>query len=70
MQSFKDVEYINDFAKIIERGVYTSPILVVNDKVLLKGSGHSREVIRSALTSLVITEKEKKIADCPYCLST
>lgn len=34
-----DIEYIDDITKIIELGVMQSPVLVIDDKIAMLGSG-------------------------------
>ncbi|MDP3837242.1 MAG: thioredoxin family protein [bacterium] len=43
------VEYIDDITKIIELGIMTSPVLVIDGKVILTGSAHSEGDIANAL---------------------
>lgn len=42
------VEYITDVTKIIEMGILTTPVLVVDGKVVLTG-GHNIKEIKEAL---------------------
>lgn len=44
-----EVEYITDISKMIEMGVMTSPVLVINGKPVLTGGGKSEEDIRQAI---------------------
>ena len=46
-----EVEYSTDISKIIELGVMQSPIIVINDKVAMLGSGSLekiKEIIKKA----------------------
>jgi small redox-active disulfide protein 2 len=47
-----EVEYITDVNKIIEMGVMTSPVLAVNNRVVLLGGGKSELEIGEALESV------------------
>ena len=44
------VEYITDTQKIAELGVMSSPVLTVNDKVVVAGSVPSIEKIKAAIS--------------------
>ena len=48
-----EVEYIADVSKMIEMGVMTSPVLAVDGKPVLIGSGKSEEEIKNALQSSI-----------------
>jgi small redox-active disulfide protein 2 len=43
------VEYISDVTKMIEMGVMTSPVLVINGKPVLIGGGKTKEDILEVL---------------------
>jgi len=59
-----EVEYINDVTKIIEMGVMTSPVLVVDGKPVLMGGGHKEDVVKKVLNSNLISVDELKKACC------
>lgn len=44
-----EVEYITDITKIVEMGIMTSPVLVINNKAVLIGGGKSDEEIKKVL---------------------
>lgn len=44
------VEYITDIQKIIELGVMSSPVLVVNDQIVLAGQLPTLEKIKELIT--------------------
>lgn len=44
-----EVEYISDISKIIEMGIMTSPVLAINGKAVLSGTGISENDIEKAL---------------------
>ncbi len=60
-----EVEYITDVAKMIEIGVLTSPVLVIDGKPVLTGKGHGREDIKKALIDKCSSEGNKNC--CPGC---
>jgi len=43
------IEYVDDVTKIIELGIMTSPVLVINGQIVLTGNGHSEGDIANAL---------------------
>lgn len=66
------VEYINDFSQIIALGVMTSPVLLIDGRVALVGSGHSVEKIKEAMGSIgvVNVNSEASVSSgCQYCAS-
>lgn len=46
-----EVEYIDDIQKLLQLGVMSSPVLVVNDKVLVAGSIPSQEKIKQLISN-------------------
>jgi len=44
-----EIEYITDVSKMIEMGIMTSPVLVINGKPVLTGGGKSENDIKQAL---------------------
>ena len=44
-----EVEYINDMKKMIDMGMMTSPILVIEDKPVLSGREFNEENLREVL---------------------
>jgi small redox-active disulfide protein 2 len=53
-----EVEYITDVSKIIEMGVMSSPVLVINGKSVLTGIGHSENDIKKVLQENLRIEDE------------
>jgi len=51
------VVHITDPIKVLELGLITLPVLVVNDKLVLAGRGRSEEEIEEALISSSSQEK-------------
>lgn len=45
-----EVEYVTDIQKIIEMGVMQSPVLAINEKVVIAGQVPSLEKIKELLT--------------------
>jgi len=62
-----DVEYTVDVAKMIEMGIMTSPVLVINGKPVLTGGGYSDEEIKDALSDNLPPEKNDSYNSCRYC---
>ena len=60
-----EVEYITDVSKMIEMGVMTSPVLVVNGKPVLTGGGKSESEIKQALQNNF--KEENKSSNCCSC---
>lgn len=58
-----EVEYITDVSRMIEMGVMTSPVLAVDGKPVLTGSGHSDEDIKNALTN----KSSDNACNCSNC---
>jgi len=54
-----EVEYINDVAKMIEMGVMSGPVLVVNGNPVLTGGGHSDDEIKAELSQALSGNKVK-----------
>lgn len=44
-----EVEYITDVTKMIEMGIMTSPVMVVNGKIVLTGGGHDAKEIKEII---------------------
>ena len=44
-----EVEYITDIQKIIEMGIIQTPVLIINSKTILVGSGFDLEKIKNKL---------------------
>ena len=59
------VEYVDDITKMIEMGLMSSPVLVVNDLPLLVGGGYSETDIKSALE--IFTEERSCSGACHGC---
>lgn len=51
MELDADVEYIDDMQKIVEMGLMSSPVLVVNGKPVVSGFVPDKKGIREALQS-------------------
>lgn len=64
------VEYITDITKIIEMGIMSSPVLMVNGKVMMTGSSNDIEKIKE-LINLGIKNSEAttdgKAETCSKC---
>ena len=60
-----EVEYITDIAKMISLGVMTSPVLTIDGKVALTGSGKSEAEIKEVLLKNAPEEK----SSCSGCSS-
>jgi len=45
-----EVEYIDDIQKLLQLGVMSSPVLVINNKVMVAGSIPSQEKIKQLIT--------------------
>ena len=58
-----EIEYITDVSKMIEMGVMTSPVLVVNGKPVLSGRGKSEADIKKVLQNN-FNEENKDSAGC------
>lgn len=54
------VEYSTDVSKIIELGIMTSPVLVVNGKPVMTGFVPDIEKIKQLITEKNVVEVEKK----------
>ena len=54
-----EVEYITDVQKIIDMGIMSSPVLVINDKPVLTGSTSDLERIKQLITN----NSDKSIAE-------
>ena len=63
-----DVEYITDVSEIIKMGIMTSPVLAINGKSVLTGSGHSDEEIKNVLLNS-LPEEENNCSSCGCCCS-
>ncbi|MFA4941956.1 MAG: thioredoxin family protein [Patescibacteria group bacterium] len=59
-----EVEYSDDIQKIIAMGVMSSPVLAVNNKVVLAGQLPSIEKIKNLLVNGEKIEPEIKINSC------
>jgi len=55
-----EVEYVTDVSKLIEMGVMTSPVLVIDGKVFLTGGGKSEDEIKKALQNKCSDENKSK----------
>ena len=62
-----EVEYINDVAKMIEMGVMSGPVLVVNGNPILTGGGHSDDEIKAELSQALLDNKEKNSGNDASC---
>ena len=60
-----EVEYINDVVKMVEMGVMTSPILAIDGKPVLMGSGKSEEDIKEAILGKNV--KDDCSGNCSCC---
>ncbi len=47
-----EVEYINDIQKIIDLGVFSSPVLIVNDEVILVGKVPKFDKLKEMITTI------------------
>ena len=56
------VEYITDTQKIVELGVMSSPVLVIDDKVVVAGSVPSLQKIKEAISG-----SNSKNSSCSNC---
>ncbi|MFA4941820.1 MAG: thioredoxin family protein [Patescibacteria group bacterium] len=59
-----EVEYLSDVQKIIEMGVMSSPVLVINDKVILAGQLPNLEKIKELINSGNKPLADKPISGC------
>jgi small redox-active disulfide protein 2 len=63
-----EIKYYDDVAKMVELGVMTGPVLVVEDKAILIGSGHEKKEIREALLKACFSSiEEAKSDNCQTC---
>ena len=62
-----EVKYINDVAKMIEMGVMSGPVLVVNGNPILTGGGHSDDEIKAELSQALFDNKEKNSGNDVSC---
>lgn len=63
-----EIIYNDDVAKMVEIGIMTSPALVVDNKPVLLGSGHSEKEIREVLLKACFGDAEKvKEGGCSGC---
>lgn len=58
-----EVEYITDIQKIIELGVMSSPVLVINGKPVLSGSVPDKERIRELISNKAFINSEDDKSD-------
>jgi len=58
-----EVEYSTDITKIIELGVMESPVMTINGKITLLGSG-SLEKIKEVITKSKDTVSSEKKSEC------
>lgn len=61
-----EVEYINDIQKIIELGVMSSPVLVVNGEVVLAGRLPNLDELKKIISDRVQVDESLKLGDC-FC---
>lgn len=59
-----EVEYITDISKMIEMGVMTSPVLIINGKQVLTGGGKSEDDVRIVLQNNDNLEKNISVKGC------
>jgi len=59
-----EAEYISDIQKIIELGVMSAPVLIINGKVVLAGQLPTSEKIKELITSSDELITEKKAGGC------
>ena len=64
-----EVEYIDDIQKLLDLGVMSSPVLVVNGKVVLAGSIPSQDKVKQLITDTLENpqknfEESKKSCGC------
>jgi small redox-active disulfide protein 2 len=59
-----EVEYITDVSKIIELGIMSSPVLVVNGKPVMTGFTPDTEKIKKVLTMGVSLEEPNNECSC------
>jgi small redox-active disulfide protein 2 len=59
-----EVEYIDDIQKILEMGVMSVPVLVIDGKVAMSGSLPSVERIKEVLSSSVANEVTETSVSC------
>ncbi|MFA7662436.1 MAG: thioredoxin family protein [Patescibacteria group bacterium] len=63
-----EVEYITDIQKIIELGVMSSPVLVINGKVVLAGQLPNLEKIKELISDCSsLPESKKSGCSCGGC---
>ncbi|MCR4329053.1 MAG: thioredoxin family protein [Candidatus Roizmanbacteria bacterium] len=60
----EEVEYITDASKIIEMGVMSSPVLVVNGKPVMTGLVPDIEKIKRLLSTSTTSEDQSVQCDC------
>ena len=60
------VEYLEDIQKIIDLGLMSSPVLVVNNQAILRGQVPDLEKIKELLSSQ-LNKAVKKEEDCCSC---
>lgn len=63
----EEVEYSTDITKLIELGVMTSPVLVVDGKVVMTGSTNSIDKVKELLHGDEVMAKEVDSDDKPCC---
>jgi len=61
-----DVKYITDVSEIVKMGVMNSPVLAIDGKSVLTGSGRSDEEIKNALLE-GLSEEENNCSSCGCC---
>lgn len=62
-----EVEYITDINKIIEMGIMTSPVLVINGKAIMNGFTKDLERIKELITDTKDTTEDKSVKDGDEC---
>lgn len=62
-----DVEHITDVTEMIKMGVMTSPVLAIDGKPVLIGSGHNDEEIKKVLSDNLPQKKNDDHHSCGCC---
>lgn len=62
----ENVEYVTDIQKIIELGVMSSPVLVVNGEVVLAGRLPNLDELKKIISDRVQVDESLKLGDC-FC---
>jgi len=62
-----DVEYISDLQKLLDLGVMSSPVLVIDNKVIVAGQLPTFEKIKELIIANKAEEPKKVAGACSCC---